>query len=228
MPDARTKNGSQHPAEKKTLPRLVRVAISVLLIGHLTIVICAPLVMVTPRSPLAARIIDWGRWYLEAGNVSHGYAFFAPDPGPSHVIEYDLLFADGRKEHGKFPDLDKEQPRQRYHRHFMLSEQLSSLAPRGRPPESRPVKPGVEVIPAPGEAAGQQWATDNDQFMRYARSYAMHLLKAYGAKQVTLRLFEREIPTPQQVLDGRRLDDPALYVPYPVDPLIVVTAEDAS
>lgn len=228
MPDKRKGNCSQESAAPKTLPRLARIVISLLLIGHLTIVVCAPLVMVTPRSPLAARIIEWGRWYLEAGNVSHGYAFFAPDPGPSHVIEYDLLFADGHKEHGKFPDLEKHQPRQRYHRHFMLTEQLSSLAPRGGRPESISAEQGVEIIPAPGDEASQQWAADNEQFMRYARSYAMHLLKAHGAKQVTLRLFEREIPTPQQVLDGLRLDDESLYIPYPVDPLIVVTEEDAS
>jgi hypothetical protein len=228
MPDTRKKNRSQESAAQKTLPRLARIVISVLLIVHLTIVVCAPLVMVTPRSSLAAWIVGWGSWYLEAGNVSHGYAFFAPEPGPSHVIEYDLLFADGRKEHGKFPDLDKHQPRQRYHRHFMLTEQLSSLAPRGRPPGRDPIEQGVEVIPAPGDATSQQWVVDNERFMQFARSYARHLLIASGAKQVQLRLFEREIPTPQQVLDGRQLDDKALYVPYPVDPLVVVTVEDES
>ena len=123
-------------AIRRRVSLLTRIFISVLLIAHLTIVVCAPLVMVTPRSPLALRVVEWARWYLEAGNVSHGYAFFAPEPGPSHVIEYDLLYADGRKEHGKFPDLEKHQPRQRYHRHFMLTEQLSSLAPVGRPSQS--------------------------------------------------------------------------------------------
>ena len=35
------------------------------------------------------------RPYLEAAYLDHGYAFFAPDPGPSHLVRYELEFDDG-------------------------------------------------------------------------------------------------------------------------------------
>lgn len=63
--------------------------------------------------------------YLDVLYLNHGYGFFAPDPGPSHLIRYRLQYDDGRTERGQFPDTSIW-PRLRYHRHFMLAEQVSA------------------------------------------------------------------------------------------------------
>jgi hypothetical protein len=45
----------------------------------------------------------------------------------------------------------------------------------------------------------------------FARSYARHLLRKYQAQRVTLYLIEHMFPSPQEVLDGLKLDDPRFY-----------------
>lgn len=65
--------------------------------------------------------------YLDILYLNHGYGFFAPDPGPSHLIRYTIQYADGRTEQGQFPDT-LIWPRLRYHRHFMLAEQVSAAS----------------------------------------------------------------------------------------------------
>ena len=62
--------------------------------------------------------------YLDVAYLNHGYGFFAPDPGPSHLIHYTIEFDSGETLTGTFPDREAYWPRLRYHRHFMLAEQL--------------------------------------------------------------------------------------------------------
>jgi hypothetical protein len=178
--------------------------------------------MVTPASSLAVAVARLAAPYLQAGNVSHGYAFFAPDPGPSHLIRYELVFEDGRVEQGVFPDLARQWPRLRYHRHFMLTEQLSNLAPPAMP-DGQVIEAGVEYI----DPATAEWIETRDRFLRQARSYAEHLLHAHRAQRVTLHLIRHEIPSREEVLQGRRLDVDSSYRPYFMDPLITVEAVTA-
>ncbi len=67
--------------------------------------------------------------YLDALYLNHGYGFFAPDPGVSHLIDYTIELKDGSQVKGRFPDLAEHWPRLRYHRHFMLAEQIVAGAP---------------------------------------------------------------------------------------------------
>lgn len=110
----------------ETAPLQVRrwhVAASLLILLHMTAVWIAPF-SVPPSSPLAQRIAAWFRPYVEAAFLNHGYKFFAPDPGPTHLVRYELQLAGGETQTGTFPDLAQQRPRLLYHRHMMLSERL--------------------------------------------------------------------------------------------------------
>ena len=74
------------------------------------------------------------RPYLQILSLDNGYRFFAPEPGPSHLVRYDVTLADGQQIGGVFPNLAEERPRLLYHRYFMLSEFVNSLT-EGTPPE---------------------------------------------------------------------------------------------
>ncbi|NIO41435.1 MAG: hypothetical protein GTO41_15415, partial [Burkholderiales bacterium] len=54
--------------------------------------------------------------------LDHGYRFFAPEPGPGHLVRYEVTTSDGAGAAGQFPDRDRIWPRLLYHRWFMLSE----------------------------------------------------------------------------------------------------------
>lgn len=175
-----------------------RAAASLLVVLHLVAVLVGP--MSVSRSVLAGA---WGTFfvpYLQAAYLDHGYKFFAPDPGPSHLVRYELEFADGRRRAGLFPNRQTQWPRLLYHRHFMLSEFVNSLP---RDPEW---DPRLSWERQPLSAAEKA----------YVRSYAAHLLKEHGARRVTLELVEHAIPFPQDVLDGMPLDHPSLYRTRPL------------
>lgn len=124
------------------------------------------------------------RPYLDALYLNHGYHFFAPEPGPSHLVRYELILQDGSKETGYFPNKTEHWPRLRYHRHFMLSEHMAQFTEEGTPPE----------------------------FLRtFSKSYAQHLLAAHHAKEVKLILIRHLFPTPEQVLEGMKLTDQSLF-----------------
>jgi len=169
--------------------RLVSVAIGL----HLLAVVCGPLSL--PPSLLGLALRDVFRPYLEAAWLDHAYKFFAPDPGPSHLVRYDVELADGNHVLGQFPDRTTQQPRLRYHRHFMLSEWIAAFPPS--PDDERPLT--WEELPlSPQQSA-------------YVRSYALHLLALHSGRKVTLYLVEHDLPAPQAVEQGLRLDDPSLY-----------------
>lgn len=174
------------------MPRpALRFVISLLLIFHLAAVISAPYSMSRPA--LAEDLRKVLQPYLQACFLDHGYQFFAPEPGPSHLVRYELKLADGSNKEGVFPNLKEQWPRLLYHRHFMLSEFVNSSYV---PPE------------APAEA--------QTQFKAYAKSYAQHLLDAHQAEQVTLYLRRHLIATPADVRQGMKLDNSRLYEELPL------------
>lgn len=158
----------------------VRLFVSLLLAAHLMAVVVAPW-SVEPASLLSSYFWRAFQPYLQAAFLNHGYRFFAPEPGPSHLVRYELEWDDGTRVEGTFPNLEQHRPRLLYHRHFMLSEFLNSA-----PPDS-------------------EWERS------YAQSYAQHLLRMHGADRVTLYLRRHLIASPEDVLRGQRLDDPQLY-----------------
>lgn len=205
----------------------VRALVSLLIIVHLAAVILPPLSM--EGSPLAS--IGWRglRPYIEAGYLNHGYHFFAPQPGPSHLIRYELEMPDGSRKEGEFPSREQNWPRLLYHRHFMLTEYLNVLhegalretelerEQQTQPQQQQRVQlpepvnyypPGSEP---PEPASNLPSATDRELLEAYAQSYADHLLARYGAQRVTIHLVRHLIPFPEDVRSGRPLDDPQLY-----------------
>lgn len=155
---------------------------------HLMALVIAPLA-VAPTSPLWQRAWLVFQPYLEGMNLNHGYHFFAPDPGPSHLVHHELRFDDGHVETGFFPNVRQHQPRLRYHRHFMLSEFLNNLAID----DSR-----------------------RELFEAVTHSYAEHLRYEHRAAEVTLSLRRHYVPGPQQVSSGKRLDDLSLFAERPL------------
>ncbi len=184
-----------------------RVVVSLLLVWHLMAVLIGPLA--TPPSVLASSLRYIFHPYTDSLDLNHGYKFFAPDPGPSHLIEYDLEMADGKHVTGTFPDRKVHWPRLLYHRHFMLTEFIANVEPgaAGRAGETLPNR--EQSLP---EAVQHEYIKQQT----YAKSYAEHLLNTSGAKQVTLQLVRHHLPEPNQVIEGAKLDNPASYVRRPL------------
>jgi hypothetical protein len=163
-------------------PRTKRI-VTLLLLWHVTAVVVGP-AAVDPTSGLLLNIFQLYRPYLDALYLNHGYHFFAPEPGPSHLIRYELVLQDGSKKTGYFPNKTEHWPRLRYHRHFMLSEHLSQFADEDSPPE---------VLQA------------------FSKSYAEHLLAEHQAQEVKLILIRHLFPSPEQVQEGMKLTDQRLF-----------------
>lgn len=162
--------------------------ISLAVLFHLTAVVVAPLA-VPPSSALFDSIRGILAFCINPMYLDHGYRFFAPEPGPSHIIRYELQLADGNRRTGQIPDRAEHRPRLLYHRHFMLSEQL--------PPPPEGAEPNLHGA--------------------ILRSYADHLLSVNpDAQSVTLTYREHLIASPLDVQKGQRLNDPKLYQEQPL------------
>lgn len=169
----------------------VRWLASAALAWHLVGLLVGPIS--SPPSILGDRLQTIYLPYLQAAYLNHGYKFFGPDPGPSHLVRYVVELPDGERLEGTFPDRKVHWPRLFYHRQFMLSEFVVGLAGQWDPRFDWDRQPL-----SPPQAA-------------YVESYAQHLLTKYGGRRVTLYLVEHRLPSPQEVVDGMRLDDSRLY-----------------
>ncbi|MDZ4782709.1 MAG: hypothetical protein SGJ19_20880 [Planctomycetia bacterium] len=175
-----------------------RVIGSVLIAFHMAAIIIAPW-SAPPSSPLAQTAARPFQPYLQAGYLNHGYHFFAPEPGPSHLVRYELKMPGGSVKSGRFPDLAEHQPRLLYHRHFMLTEFLNQIPPDEKSAEQWRTQP---EWPLQQLSAGQR---------QLARGYADHLLNKHGAASVKLYLVRHHFPSPIDVQKGMKLDDASLY-----------------
>jgi hypothetical protein len=188
--------------------------VSMLLALHLFAVFAAPCASPPPASFswnwLAGRVgRDDGLFtpYLKATFLNHGYRFFAPNPGPSHLVRFEIDLQDGAQIGGKFPDPNDSWPRLLYHRMFMISETLFNLDDPIREP------PPPEAV-TPQELADfqSQRATADALIQAIAR----RLLDKHQGERVRLFLQTHNIPFPGEVSAGRPLDDPQLYVERPL------------
>jgi hypothetical protein len=238
-PAAGTSRTSPEDTGPFTLGRWWRRGISALLVVHLLLVIAVPLTMMRPRSRLADAVVSWTRPWIEMTQLSHGYGFFAPEVGPSHLVEYQLEFdpTEGKIREpmlDQFPDMSSQWPRLRYHRHFMLSEKLASyFQPQPYPPQ----RPSDDVLRTPAgaetwrldqeayQADLQQWRQQRQIFDLLVKSYAQHLLAENDASVVRMHLKVHLIPSPEAVIEGRRLKDPEFYDVPPESEVQVTKAE---
>ena len=178
-----------------------------LLLVHIAAVFVAPFTFATSSgpgtgSPLATSVMSVLRPYIDAAYLNHGYFFFAPNPGPSHLMRCRLEYGDGRPaEELIFPDRQRQWPRLLYHRHFMLSESLNSrYAPAAPPPEI-----------AGDPAQMDNWRESRRQYELLLESYRRHLAATRGADGADVIRVEHRQPTPFAFQQGTRLDDARLY-----------------
>jgi len=162
--------------------RLLRWAVNLWLVFHLSAIIIAP-ASVGPSSDLVRSGWILFKPYLQTLYLNHGYHFFAPEPAQSTLVAYVVERPDASVIQGRIPDRAIK-PRLLYHRHFMLSEHLNEC-----PKELQDLWYG---------------------------SYARHLGRKYGAKQVSLTRRTHFLPTMAMVRGGVKLDDPASYTEQPL------------
>ena len=204
----------------------IKAVISLLLIFHLTAVFIAPFAFACnsrgSTSPLADTVYRTLHPYIAVLFLDHGYFFFAPNPGPSHLVEYKLEFADGKPSlEGRFPDLATERPRLLYHRHFMLSEDLhNSFAPEEAPPEPSPPpltagateRAQYQLQRTAYERTLANWQRQRKRYEAMRASIEQHLIHEQGAKSVTLTRVEHRPPWPDEFdLLGHKLNAAESY-----------------
>ncbi len=165
-----------------------KIAISMFVSAHLLAVFAAPWSL-PPSSDLSQELARSFRPYLEITRLTAGYRYFAPQPGPSHIIRYSLTMADGSRIKGQFPDINEHWPRLYYHRHFMLTEYLNAVHPEEPPPGTDRNSPDFKI-------RQMRTAELQKQFTAYAQSYAQHLIHVHGATKATLTLVRHEFPHP--------------------------------
>lgn len=207
-------------ADVAPMARRWRWALSLVIGFHVLAVFLAPFTFAsTPApgmsdpSPAALSLMRWMHPYIEALYLQHGYAFFAPDPGPSHLFKVKLEYADGRPtEELTFPDLKRHRPRLMYHRHFMLSERLVV----GHVPGVAP--PGV----AGDMSELMRWRRGRETYETYfhtlRNSYVHHLQTRYGADKVSLVRVEHRMAGVDEVIERhQRIDARDTYEDHPED-----------
>ncbi|MEP3481815.1 MAG: hypothetical protein ABJZ55_21410 [Fuerstiella sp.] len=101
-------------------------AINVLLIWHVFAIAISPSAM-PPASPLLADASNVARPYNQALFLNHGYHYFAPNPGSSSLLEFETTTGNDVPQLERIPDPDSYFPRLRYHRFFMLAENVWSF-----------------------------------------------------------------------------------------------------
>ena len=202
--------------------------VSVLLILHLIAIISAPLAGPPPASDLSRHLESLFLPYLQAGFLGHGYRFFAPNPGPSHLVRYEVTFPDGRSESHQFPDPNVHWPRLYYHRHFMVAEQVNQLVdmPTAEEFEAdiRDRKQFIEELKSSGNRQlarrlqdlmfVDQTAYERQQRMRdgLLHGLATYFLRQHQAQSIQIFSVRHPIPAPDEVATGFQLDDPDSYL----------------
>lgn len=215
-----------------------RVVVSLALVWHLVGVMVAP-ISTPPRfegqdSIIGSKLKDVYEPYVTALYLNHAYKFFAPNPGDSHLLRYDLYFADGTKRVNRddqiLPDRFHHWPRLLYHRHFMLTEFINDFAPpwvwrnesgdranaNAAASASRPQEQGEQLPPAAGQGGPPHVKI-------YAEGIAAYLARRYGAARVDLYYRKHLLPSVADFREvGKKLDAPQSYL----DRLIVSYAPE--
>jgi hypothetical protein len=213
----------------------LRAAVSLAIVWHLVGVMVAPL-SVPPRfdgppSVIGSKLRETYQPYMTALYLDHAYKFFAPNPGDSHLLRYDLYFSDGTKRinHDEqiLPDRFRHWPRLLYHRHFMLTEFINDGAPpwiwegQGTTSGAAAGLPGGALAAAsatasPAEMAGEAVPPAEQGGPPYVKPYiegiAAYLARRHHASRVDLYYRKHLLPSIENFREvGNRLDSPQSY-----------------
>ncbi len=206
-----------------TLPRWATTLLSVFAVVHVIAVYAEPFRFSTQaESPAPADdallIRNALKPYIDMMYLNHGYYFFAPNPGPSHLVVCvfnDVDFSskpntaediNNHLERIVYPDKAIQKPRLLYHRYFMYTEFYHTLFTPNDLPENAndgaPMPPELKRGKALYAALGQ--------------SLEKYFNVRYPERRFQIFRVEHGLPTARQVLDeGMKLDDPRLYVELP-------------
>jgi hypothetical protein len=224
------------PEQSFTLPLGWRIGLSALLLIHLLAVFLPPFQFACrvgngSSSPVADEMVSWFRPYIAALYLDHGYFFFAPNPGPTHLVDYKVEFADGREPvTGRFPDLAQHQPRLKYHRHFMIAEALNNqYEPPTPPPEPSPPALNAQQTDREKKIFAQrkevhqlaltEWQHRRKQYEAMTKSLEEHLVKTHGGTKATITRVEHRLLNPFEVSDlDMKPSDPSTYTNLPEVP----------
>lgn len=154
--------------------------------------------------------------YVDAMYLSHGYFFFAPNPGPAHLVECQVtpdreLASESNPEADKskwkiYPDRKDQWPRLLYHRHFMLSEFYNTLF---APTELENVTESDQRI---AQRITDQWREDRRIYESLQDCLKQNLISKYPEHSVALKRIQHELPNPRTIfVDRWKLTDPRLY-----------------
>jgi hypothetical protein len=221
-----------HGGQAKRLGPWIKALVSGLILLHLAAMFVAPFQFASTvggsSSPFADALRLCLRPYIEALYLNHGYFFFAPNPGPNHLIEYRVEHADGREPTiGRIPDLKTERPRLLYHRHFMVAEAFNNAY---APPEPLPEPSPPSLTASDQERAAYaiergmyqrylaNWQRQRAQYEAMRQSIEDHLRNEFGAASVKIARIEHRQPVPDDFTAGRRLTDKDSYVEMPEAP----------
>jgi hypothetical protein len=204
-----------------------RLLVGALIVAWLFLIVMGPMTNPIATEELTAPIGRFLRPAHQTLFMGHGYRFFAPDPGPNHILTYRIYRNDELVRDDHFPDRNREWPRVIYHRWFMLSETL--FAEHSRTPDAESFEKirseFKEEIAAFERANQTQLAKSAAAILdRQERSYALtqkrikelvdavgrELLKRYDGDRVELFLQERRLLTPAESVVGKRPDDLSL------------------
>lgn len=187
--------------------------LSAVVVLHLLAVVAEPFRFFTRSSrgtsPAADPARQWLAPYVEFAYLNHGYFFFAPEPGPSHLIECRMSLPDERQVSLVFPDKKKQWPRLLYHRHFMLAEFLHQLH----------VPPFDASLVGDDQRFASDWQAERKVFEGVRDSMAQHVATKFGAQTARIERLEHRLPSDDEVFRQRLpLNSPTLYIALPDAP----------
>lgn len=177
---------------------------SAFILAHLTAVIAPPLAFQCrgPRglSPAVAALLNPTSAYGQLLYLDRGYAFFAPDPGPSHLMAVKLSTvsesapsevssASADTQVTRVPSLDDQWPRLLYHRHFMLAEFLNDAYQPALPRETASL-----VGPDLSAEELRTWRLGRDRYEAILNSMVDHVETRNQGKTVEIDRLEHVIP----------------------------------
>lgn len=165
-------------------------------------------------APDATLLRSWLHPYSQWMYLDHGYFFFAPNPGPGHLLRIsasddplapsaERRFQDSDANSDAIvrllPDRKSQFPRLLYHRYFMLSEFYYN---RYAPYELTPELSRDPVLL-------QNWKLDRSLYTSIQQSIISHTKNKTGKTFVRLDRLERMLPDRASILKkGIRLADP--------------------
>ncbi|MEM8732930.1 MAG: hypothetical protein AAGG44_01820 [Planctomycetota bacterium] len=205
---------------------MTKALVSVVIVYQLVAVVAEPFQFFTRSSRGTSPLSDVIRWpvgpYIEFAYLNHGYFFFAPEPGPSHLIDCTFEREDGRIVTVQYPDRKAQWPRLLYHRHFMLTENLHQL---WQEPFDKALL--ARELPAAEREYLLAWQAARGQYERVRDSMGNHVADKFGADAVVVERVEHRLPTDQDVFRKRkRINAKEFYVTLPDAPLLPPAERD--